>query len=135
VSPGDDIRRLSIEGHGKSDRFFIKEYREATKRGRPPDASSSASTSSGEQVRLRGHPRGVTAVPAAGFRGPRGFTQKIDLVVPPGSAAISSPFSRLEDTVLAETSGAILQELAASEAGVHRPDFRLLTARRRCFGG
>ena len=122
---GDDIRHIDWKAYGKSDRFFIKEYREATNlRGHILlDASSSMSYASNGWSKFD---YGATLAASLAYLmlkqqdsvGLMTFTQKIDRVVPPLAAPghLFAILKELEDTVpRGETAaGAILQELAGS---------------------
>ena len=122
---GDDIRHIDWKAYGKSDRFFIKEYREATNlRGHfLLDCSSSMSYASNGWSKFD---YGATLAASLAYLmlkqqdsvGLMTFTQKIDRVVPPLAAPghLFAILKELEDTVpRGETAaGAILQELAGS---------------------
>ena len=122
---GDDIRHIDWKAYGKSDRFFIKEYREATNlRGHILlDCSSSMSYASNGWSKFD---YGATLAASLAYLmlkqqdsvGLMTFTQKIDRVVPPLAAPghLFAILKELEDTVpRGETAaGAILQELAGS---------------------
>ena len=122
---GDDIRHIDWKAYGKSDRFFIKEYREATNlRGHILlDASSSMSYASNGWSKFD---YGATLAASLAYLmlkqqdsvGLMTFTQKIDRVVPPLAAPghLFAILKELEDTVpRGETAaGAILQELAGA---------------------
>ena len=122
---GDDIRHIDWKAYGKSDRFFIKEYREATNlRGHILlDASSSMSYASNGWSKFD---YGATLAASLAYLmlkqqdsvGLMTFTQKIDRVIPPMAAPghLFAILKELEDTApRGETAaGAILQELAGS---------------------
>ncbi len=122
---GDDIRHIDWKAYGKSDRYFIKEYREATNlRGHILlDGSSSMSYASNGWSKFD---YGATLAASLAYLmlkqqdsvGLMIFAQKIDRVVPPLAAPghLFTILKELEDaTPRGETSaGAILQELAGS---------------------
>jgi uncharacterized protein (DUF58 family) len=122
---GDDIRHLDWKAYGKSDRFFIKEYREATNlRGYILlDCSSSMSYASNGWSKFD---YGATLAASLAYLmlkqqdavGLMTFAQKIDRTVPPLAAPghLFSILKELEDAKpRGETAaGAILQELAGS---------------------
>ena len=122
---GDDIRHIDWKAYGKSDRYFIKEYREATNlRGHILlDASSSMSYASNGWSKFD---YGATLAASLAYLmlkqqdsvGLMTFAQKIDRVVPPLAAPghLFAILKELEDTApRGETAaGAILQELAGS---------------------
>jgi uncharacterized protein (DUF58 family) len=122
---GDDIRHIDWKAYGKSDRYFIKEYREATNlRGHILlDASSSMSYASNGWSKFD---YGATLAASLAYLmlkqqdsvGLMTFAQKIERVVPPLAAPghLFAILKELEDTVpRGETSaGAILQELAGA---------------------
>ena len=122
---GDDIRRIDWKAYGKFDRYFIKEYREATNlRGHILlDRSSSMSYASNGWSKFD---YGATLAASLAYLmlkqqdsvGLITFSQKIDRMIPP-LAAPGHLFAILRE--LEETSpggetagGAILQELAGS---------------------
>ena len=122
---GDDIRHIDWKAYGKSDRFFIKEYREATNlRGHILlDASSSMSYASKGWSKFD---YGATLAASLAYLmlkqqdsvGLMTFSQKIDRVVPP-LAAPGHLFAILKELENAEprgetAAGVILQELAGS---------------------
>ena len=122
---GDDIRHIDWKAYGKSDRFFIKEYREATNlRGHILlDCSSSMSYASDGWSKFD---YGATLAASLAYLmlkqqdavGLMTFAQKIERVVPP-LAAPGHLFAILKELEGAaprgETAaGAILQELAGS---------------------
>ena len=122
---GDDIRHLDWRAYAKSDRFFIKEYREATNlRGHILlDSSSSMSYASNGWSKFD---YGATLAASLAYLmlkqqdsvGLMTFAQKIERVVPP-LAAPGHLFAILKELEGAaprgETAaGAILQELAGS---------------------
>lgn len=122
---GDDIRHIDWKAYGKSDRFFIKEYREATNlRGHILlDCSASMSYASDGWSKFD---YGATLAASLAYlmlkqqdaAGLMTFSQKIDRTVPP-LAAPGHLFTILKELEAAaprgETAaGAILQELAGS---------------------
>ena len=122
---GDDIRHIDWKAYGKSDRYFIKEYREATNlRGYILlDGSSSMSYASDGWSKFD---YGATLAASMAYLmlkqqdsvGLITFSQKIDQMIPPqaGSAHLFTVLKGLEDKVPqgATAAGAILQELAGS---------------------
>jgi uncharacterized protein (DUF58 family) len=122
---GDDIRHIDWKAYGKSDRYFIKEYREATNlRGYILlDGSSSMSYASGGWSKFD---YGATLAASVAYLmlkqqdavGLITFSQKIDQMIPPqaASAHLFTLLKGLEGKVPqgATAAGAILQELAGS---------------------
>ena len=122
---GDDIRHIDWKAYGKSDRYFIKEYREATNlRGHILlDCSSSMSYASNGWSKFD---YGATLAASLAYLmlkqqdsvGLITFSQKVDRLIPPLAAPghLFAILKELEDTVpRGETdAGAILQELAGS---------------------
>jgi uncharacterized protein (DUF58 family) len=122
---GDDIRHIDWKAYGKSDRYFIKEYREATNlRGHILlDCSSSMSYASNGWSKFD---CGATLAASLAYLmlkqqdsvGLVTFSQKVDHLIPPLAAPghLFSILKELEDTVPRgkTDAGAILQELAGS---------------------
>ncbi len=75
-SPGDDLRRLDWRVLGRTDRFYVKQYEEESNLRATfvLDCSASMSYGSGpaEQVRVRGHGRGLAGHAAGRAAGPGG---------------------------------------------------------------
>jgi uncharacterized protein (DUF58 family) len=122
---GDDIRHIDWKAYGKSDRYFIKEYREATNlRGHILlDCSSSMGYASNGWSKFD---YGATLAASLAYLmlkqqdsvGLVTFSQKVDHLIPPQAAPghLFTILKELEGTTpRGETdAGAILQELAGS---------------------
>ena len=136
-SQGDDIRHIDWKAYGKFDRYFIKEYREATNlRGHILlDASSSMSYASNGWSKFD---YGSTLAASLAYLmlkqqdsvGLITFSQKIDRMIPPMAAPghLFAILKELEETVpRGETVGRGDPPGAGrlpQEAGIHHPHFR-----------
>jgi len=124
-TPGDDVRRIDWKAYGKFDRYFIKEYREATNLKALIALDSSSSMSYGSDG-LSKFEYGATLAASLAYLmlkqqdavGLITFSDKIDRMVPPKAIQeyLFAILKELENTKPSgETRGGlVLQELAGS---------------------
>lgn len=124
-TPGDDVRRIDWKAYGKFDRYFIKEYREATnlKAFIALDSSSSMSYASDGVSKFD---YGATLAASLAYLmlkqqdavGLITFSDKIDKMIPPKAIQeyLFAILKELENTKPAGKTrgGSVLQELAGS---------------------